>query len=76
MGAYFILKRVVKLNIASLLDKGTRKRLNNLGKRKDKNVTTEKKISEEKLSPYDLKELMGQNRQTYKRGKGGAVRRK
>lgn len=57
MGAYFNLKRVVKLKIANLLDKGTRKRLNNLGKRKDKI-------------------LLGQNRQTYKRGKGGAARRK
>lgn len=28
------------------------------------------------LTDKDLAELMGQNRQTYKRGKGGAVRRK
>ena len=44
----------------------TRKKLKNLsGKPKP-----------EKLSGADLKELMGQNRQTYKRGKGGAMRRK
>ena len=28
------------------------------------------------LNDKDLKDLMGQNRQTYKRGKGGAVKRK
>lgn len=34
------------------------------------------KIRKEKLSKRDLRELMGTNRDTYKRGRGGATRRK
>lgn len=66
---------MVKLKIADHLDKGTRKRLNNLGKCK-KNISAESNNGKEKLSPNDLKEMVGQNRQTYKRGKGESVRRK
>lgn len=32
--------------------------------------------TKEKLSKHDLRELMGTNRDTYKRGRGGAIRRK
>ncbi len=34
------------------------------------------KKKKEKFSDYDLRDLMGVNRDTYKRGKGGAIRRK
>ncbi|AST93019.1 hypothetical protein BC6307_18020 [Sutcliffiella cohnii] len=44
-------------------------------KYKQKNVTTSKK-KEEKLSDQDLRELMGTNRPTYARGRGGAYRQK
>jgi len=44
--------------------------------RRLKNLSSKSKRKPEKLTDIDLKELMGQNRQTYKRGKGGAVRRK
>ena len=52
-----------------------------LSDRLNNNTRTElKKLSSkpkpEKLTDKDLVELMGQNRQTYKRGKGGAVKRK
>ncbi|WBL16434.1 hypothetical protein [Sutcliffiella sp. NC1] len=39
------------------------------------NVTLSKK-KEEKLSDRDLRELMGTNRPTYARGRGGAYRQK
>ncbi|MEK4713458.1 hypothetical protein [Sporosarcina sp. FSL K6-5500] len=34
------------------------------------------KRAKERLSDRDLRELMGTNRDTYKRGKGGAIRKK
>lgn len=34
------------------------------------------KVRKEKLFKHDLRELMGTNRDTYKRGRGGAMRRK
>lgn len=34
------------------------------------------KRTKERLSDRDLRELMGTNRDTYKRGKGGAIRKK
>lgn len=34
------------------------------------------KKAKERLSDRDLRELMGTNRDTYKRGKGGAIRKK
>ena len=47
-------------------NKNDRNKLKNLSKQPKQEILTDK----------DLKDLMGQNRQTYKRGKGGAVRRK
>ncbi|MGY3717050.1 hypothetical protein ACWE42_16170 [Sutcliffiella cohnii] len=44
-------------------------------KYKKKNATPSKK-KEEKLSDKDLRELMGTNRPTYARGRGGAYRQK
>ena len=35
-----------------------------------------KQKKQEKLSIKDIKDLMGENKQTYKRGRGGALRAK
>jgi len=40
------------------------------------NLSSEPKKKQGILTDKDLLELMGQNRQTYKRDKGGAVKRK
>lgn len=45
-----------------------------LSEQQKKQLNQKKK--KENLSDKDLKELMGINRDTYKRGKGGAIRRK
>ena len=42
----------------------------------DDEIKKLKAKKKEKLSMLDVMELMGVNRQTYKRGKGGAIRRK
>ena len=54
------------MKLSDLLNKNTRTKLKNLSKQPKPEILTDK----------DLLELMGQNMQTYKRGKGGAVRRK
>ena len=41
-----------------------------------KQLTQSKPKNTEKLSARDLAELMGTNRDTYRRGTGGAIRRK
>ena len=41
-----------------------------------KNLSSKPKPKPEKLTAKDLADLMGVNRDTYARGKGGAVRRK
>ncbi|QOY37977.1 hypothetical protein AWH56_010640 [Anaerobacillus isosaccharinicus] len=52
------------MKIKDHLDKGTKRALNDIGKR-----------NKEKLSTKELEELMGVNRDRYER-RGGAVRRK
>ena len=52
------------------------KRKKHKKKRKVKKVEQPVKRKPERLSEYDLRELMGQNRPTYSRGKGGAYRQK
>ena len=54
------------MKLSDLLDNNNRSKLRNLSGEPKPEILTDK----------DLKDLMGQNRQTYKRGKGGAVRRK
>ena len=54
------------MKLSDCLNKKTRTKLKNLSKQPKQEILTDK----------DLKDLMGVNRQTYKRGKGGAVRRK
>jgi len=54
------------MKLSDCLNKNTRTKLKNLSKKPKREILTDK----------DLKDLMGQNRQTYKRGKGGAVKRK
>lgn len=51
--------------------KNTRKKLRNLSSK-----SNDKANKSEKLTEKDLAELMGINRDTYTRGKGGAVKRK
>jgi len=54
------------MKLSDRLNSNTRSKLKNLSSKPKPEILTEK----------DLSELMGQNRQTYKRGKGGAVKRK
>ena len=54
------------MELSDCLNKNTRTKLKKLSSKPKPEILTDK----------DLKDLMGQNRQTYKRGKGGAVRRK
>ena len=66
------------MKLSDRIDNNIRGKLRNLSSKSrpdDKKQTTNSRCKE-KLSPNDLKDLMGENRQTYKRGKGGAVRRK
>jgi len=66
------------MKLSDCLNKSTRNKLRNLSSKSkpdDKQQHTNNRFKE-KLSPNDLKELMGENRQTYKRGKGGSIRRK
>jgi len=66
------------MKLSDWIDNNTRGKLRNLSSKSkpdDKKQTTNSRCKE-KLTDKDLVELMGQNRQTYKRGKGGAVRRK
>jgi hypothetical protein len=42
--------------------------------KKDKPKPVKKRIMERELSPREWREIMGTNRDTYKRGKGGAYR--
>jgi len=58
------------MKLSDRLDKNTRSKLKNLSG-KSKPIK-----KPEILTDKDLLELMGQNMQTYKRGKGGAIRRK
>jgi len=53
------------MKLSDLLDNNTRSKLKNLSKQPKPEILTEK----------DLAELMGQNRQTYKRNRG-SIRRK
>lgn len=53
-----------------------KKRKNHKKKRKVRKAEQPMKRKPERLSEYDLRELMGQNRPTYSRGKGGAYRQK
>jgi len=52
------------MKLSDCLNKNTRTKLKNLSSKPKPEILTDK----------DLAELMGQYRQTYKRGKGGAVR--
>jgi len=54
------------VELSDRLNNNTRSKLKNLSKQPKPEILTDK----------DLSELMGQNKQTYKRGKGGAVKRK
>lgn len=76
LGCVFILVKVkvINMKIADHLDKTTKSKLNGL---KDKPRKKHKKKNKyEKLSPGELRELMGANKQTLKRGKGGAYKGK
>jgi hypothetical protein len=42
----------------------------------NKNENIEKKTKLEKLTDKDIKELMGMNMRTYRRGKGGSIRQR
>ena len=66
------------MKLSDRIDNNTKGKLRNLSSKSkpdDKKQTTNSRCKE-KLTDKDLVELMGQNRQTYKRGKCGAVRRK
>jgi len=54
------------MKLSDRLNSNTRTKLKNLSKHPKPEILTDK----------DLLELMGVNRQTYKRGKGGAVKKK
>lgn len=55
------------MKIADHLNDDQKQKLNQINKRKKK--------KNKKLSAYELRDLMGQNRDTYER-RGGAIRRK
>lgn len=55
------------MKIADHLNKDQKQKLNKINKRKKK--------KSRKLNEYELRDLMGQNRDTYER-RGGAIRRK
>ncbi|MEK5390198.1 hypothetical protein NSQ59_07410 [Margalitia sp. FSL K6-0131] len=65
------------MKLAVHLDKDTRKKLEKMGKKKkppsNKKKPPKKKCKEEKINWPDI---MGMNRDIFKRGKGGAIRRK
>ena len=66
------------MKLSDWIDNNTRGKLRNLSSKSkpdDKKQATNSGCKE-KLTDKDLVELMGQNRQTYKRSKGGAVKRK
>ena len=54
------------MKLSDWLNNNTRTKLKKLSSKPKPEILTDK----------DLADLMGQNRQTYKRGKGGAMRRK
>lgn len=67
------------MRIEDRLNKKTREQLNKIRRRKRKKklpININPLHSKENFSERDIKELMGQYEPTYKRGKGGAIRRK
>jgi hypothetical protein len=63
------------MKIIDHLDEETKKKLNKRRRRKRKKKANADPLKE-KLTKKDIVELMGMNRDRYKRGKGGAIRRK
>ncbi|QOY38791.1 hypothetical protein AWH56_005285 [Anaerobacillus isosaccharinicus] len=63
------------MKLSERLDKTTKNKLNSLKDKPVKRKRKKKKRNVEKLTERDIKELMGQYRDTYER-RGGAVRRK
>lgn len=62
------------MRIENLVDDEVKRKLNYKPKRTKKK--RKQKYYKEKLSRRDIEELMGVNRNVYKRGKGGALRSK
>jgi hypothetical protein len=63
------------MKVEDYLSKDTKSKLKKMRKRRKKRKKPGDPFKE-KLSERDLKDLMGLNRDTYSRGKGGAIRRK
>lgn len=77
--ALFILlgRELVCMKLSDHLDKNTKSRLNNIKDNKKSRYRNKRcKKTKEKFSERDIRELMGEFKDTYKRSRGGAIRRK
>jgi hypothetical protein len=67
------------MKLADHLSEENRKKMNEISKKKRRRKRKNKNNplrQTERLTEKDYRELMGQYKETYKRGKGGAIRRR
>jgi hypothetical protein len=78
MGAfYFVQRRVVPMKLSDHLDNNTKTKLTNLtDKKKPSSKKRKRQKPKENLTDRDFRELMGEFKDTYKRSRGGAMRRR